>query len=152
MRILIRIFIVVLLFNLLFVLYGCGTMVDLMRPGPAEELSWPKISNQTRPWSRWWWMGSIVNEDDLKAEMEKYAEAGLGGLEITPIYGVKGYEDRFIDYLTPEWMEMLEYTLTEAERLDMGIDMATGNGWPFGGPWVGADIACKNMVYKTYTL
>ncbi len=105
-----------------------------------------------KPWSRWWWMGSIVNEDDLRAEMAKYAQAGLGGLEITPIYGVKGDEDRFIDYLTPQWVQMLEFTLAEADRLDMGIDMATGNGWPFGGPWVGAEHACKNMVYKTFTV
>lgn len=118
----------------------------------SNELSWPSVTRQCRPWSRWWWMGSIVNKEDLTVEMEKYAKAGLGGLEITPIYGVKGYEDRFINYLTPAWMEMLVYTLKEADRLDMGIDMATGNGWPFGGPWVGAENACKNVVHKTYTL
>jgi hypothetical protein len=60
----------------------------------------------------------------------------LGGLEITPIYGVKGAEDKFIDFLSPKWMEMFEYTLSEAKRLNLGIDMATGTGWPFGGPWV----------------
>jgi len=115
-------------------------------------LEWPKVTRETKPWSRWWWMGSIVNEQDLTTEMEKYQKAGLGGLEITPIYGVKGYEDRFINYLSPPWVEMLDFALREADRLDMGIDMATGNGWPFGGPWVGAETACKNVVYKTYTL
>ncbi|MBN1509024.1 MAG: hypothetical protein JW955_19410 [Sedimentisphaerales bacterium] len=118
----------------------------------SSQLPWPPVTRQTRPWTRWWWMGSIVNESDLTAEMEKYAQAGIGGLEITPIYGVKGYEDRFINYLTPEWMKMLEFTLKEADRLSVGIDMATGNGWPFGGPWVGAEDACKNVVYKTFTL
>jgi len=77
--------------------------------------------------------------------MEKYEKAGLGGLEITPIYGVKGAEDRFIKFLSPAWMEMLEHTLKEADRLGMGVDMATGAGWPFGGPWVGAEDACKNL-------
>ena len=123
-----------------------------MKVQTSQELNWPEVTSQTKPWTRWWWMGSIVNEEDLTTEMEKYAEAGLGGLEITPIYGVKGYEDKFIDYLTPQWMEMLVHTLKEAGRLDMGIDMATGNGWPFGGLWVGSDIACKDMAYKKYTL
>ncbi len=118
----------------------------------APELAWPRVTSETRPWTRWWWMGSIVNPQDLTAQMEEYAKAGLGGLEITPIYGVKGCEDRFIDYLTGRWMDMLERTLKEARRLDMGIDMATGNGWPFGGPWVGAEDACKNVAYKTFTL
>jgi len=113
-------------------------------------LAWPAVTNQTKPWTRWWWMGSIVNERDLTVEMEKYAQAGLGGLEITPIYGVQGYEDRFLDYLAPAWVDMLVHTLKEGQRLDLGIDMATGNGWPFGGPWVGADDACRNVLYKTY--
>jgi hypothetical protein len=143
---------IVLIFFVVIALYGCQVVAGTNPVNTTDELSWPQITSQTRPWSRWWWMGSIVNEHDLTVEMEKYAEAGLGGLEITPIYGVKGYEDRFIDYLTPKWVGMLEHSLKEAERLDMGIDMATGNGWPFGGQWVRADIACKNMVHKTYTL
>jgi hypothetical protein len=118
----------------------------------SNDLGWPVVTRQSKPWTRWWWLGSIVDKEDLTAEMEKYQKAGLGGLEITPIYGVKGYESRFINYLTPQWIEMLEHTLQEADRLDMGIDMATGNGWPFGGPWVGPEDAAKNAVYKTFTV
>jgi hypothetical protein len=29
-----------------------------------------------------------------------------------------------------------EHTVAEAERLDMGIDMTSGTGWPFGGPLI----------------
>src|SRR5215475_13323202 len=115
-------------------------------------LTWPPVANQTKPWTRWWWHGSAVNKRDLATEMEKYQKAGLGGLEITPIYGVRGEEDRFIDFLSPAWMEMLESALDDADRLGMGVDMATGTGWPFGGPWVGAEDACKNFVYQIYTL
>jgi len=56
-----------------------------------------------------------------------------GGVHIIPIYGAKGYESRYIDYLSPKWMEMLRHTVTEAQRLDLGIDMTTGTGWCFGG-------------------
>ena len=97
-------------------------------------------------------MGNAVNKADLTTAMQEYKNAGLGGLEITPIYGVRGYEDQFIQYLSTEWMAMLEYTLNEADRLELGVDMATGTGWLFGGPWVTADDACKSLVYKTYTL
>jgi hypothetical protein len=126
--------------------------VACSREQASSQLAWPLITNETKPWSRWWWMGSIVDKKDLSDQMEQYSKAGLGGLEITPIYGVKGYEDRFINYLSPAWMEMLVHTLKEGGRLDMGIDMATGNGWPFGGQWVGADDACRNVVHKTFTL
>ncbi len=115
-----------------------------------NEPEWPEITQENKPWTRWWWMGSAVNDDDLTRQMELFSEANLGGVEITPIYGVAGYEDQFINYLSPEWMEMLEHTLSEGERLDLGIDMATGTGWPFGGPWIDENEASKRLYYKTY--
>ncbi|MEJ2543909.1 MAG: glycosyl hydrolase [Calditrichaceae bacterium] len=117
-----------------------------------SKAEWPAISKETKPWTRWWWQGSSVNKKDLTKVMEEYKAAGIGGLEITPIYGVHGEEKHFVEYLSPEWIELLAYTLKEAERLDMGIDMAAGTGWPFGGPWIGSDNACKYMAYKIYEL
>ena len=118
----------------------------------SQQLSWPEITKETKPWTRWWWPGSIVNAADITSAMEKYQKAGLGGLEITPIYGVKGQEEKFITYLSPKWMEMLVHTLKEAERLGLGIDMANASGWPFGGPWVEPTDACKNINYKIFNL
>ena len=133
-------------------LLGCRTPVTHEDSAGMSGLNWPAVTRQCRPWTRWWWMGSAVDEKNLTTAMEEYKKAGLGGMEITPIYGVKGYEQRFISYLSPMWMGMLVHTLKEAEKLDLGIDMATGTGWPFGGPWVTADDACKNVVSKTFTL
>jgi hypothetical protein len=117
------------------------------------QIKWPDVNPVTKPWTRWWWPGSAVNAKDLTANMEQYAAAGLGGLEITPIYGVAGYEDQFIDYLSPKWMQVFAHTLQEAKRLNMQIDMATGSGWPFGGgPLIGDTDACKNFVYKTWSI
>ena len=118
----------------------------------AQNPSWPETTKESKPWTRWWWPGSIVSPAGLTAAMEKYRDAGLGGMEITVIYGVKGYEDRFINYLSPKWMEMFTFTLKEAERLNLGIDLANASGWPFGGPWVKYADACKNINYKIWTL
>ncbi|EDY84435.1 Glycosyl hydrolases family 2, sugar binding domain protein [Verrucomicrobiia bacterium DG1235] len=118
----------------------------------TNKLEWPAITNETKPWTRWWWQGSAVNKDELKANLEAFASAGIGGVEITPIYGVHGYEDHFIEYLSPKWMEMLDYSLQESAALGLGVDMATGTGWPFGGPTVGVDDACRYLAYETYSL
>ena len=121
------------------------------RGGDAAGAGWPVITSTMRPWTRWWWMGSAVNKADLTENMERYKAVGLGGLELTPIYGVKG--SQFIPYLSPAWMDMLEHTLKEAGRLGLGLDMATGTGWPFGGgPLIDERYACKDFVYKTWTL
>lgn len=118
----------------------------------SSNVEWPEVTREAKPWTRWWWQGSAVSPGDLSANMQKYADAGFGGLEITPIYGVKGYEDQFIDFLSPKWMEMLKHTLNEGNRLNMGIDMANASGWPFGGPWIDAEEACKNVEYKIFEL
>ncbi|MCR5714012.1 MAG: glycoside hydrolase family 2 protein [Bacteroidales bacterium] len=116
----------------------------------TASVEWPEITRQTKPWSRWWWEGSAARPGDITAAMEAYQAAGLGGLEITPIYGVHGYEDRFLDFLSPEWMDVFMFTLREGTRLDMGIDLANASGWPFGGPWVDSTYSCKYMTYTTY--
>src|SRR5690606_10009015 len=95
------------------------------------QVEWPPITQQAKPWARWWWQGSAVNGTDLAKNLKDYAEAGLGGLEITPIYGVQGSEQQFISFLSPQWMEQLRFTLAEAKKLSLGIDMANGTGWPF---------------------
>lgn len=116
------------------------------------RVEWPAISMQTKPWARWWWPGSAVNKADIFSLLKQYKQAGLGGLEITPVYGVKGQEDRFINYLSRDWMDVFEFTLMKAGSLQLGIDMATGTGWPFGGPWVGPDDACRNFHMKVFSL
>ncbi|HCR89077.1 MAG TPA: glycoside hydrolase family 2 protein, partial [Prolixibacteraceae bacterium] len=118
--------------------------------GPAPE--WPEVTSETRPWTRWWWHGSAVNPTDLTANMKQLNDAGFGGVEITPIYDVKGYENQTISFQSPEWMKVFEHTLKEGQRLNMGVDLANASGWPFGGPWIQSEDACKNVQFKHYKL
>lgn len=115
-----------------------------------EDLRWPAATRESRPWTRWWWLGSAVDKTNLTRQLTQFQQAGFGGVEICPIYGAKGYEDRFIDFLSPKWMEMLTHTTREAKRLDLGVDMTTGTGWPFGGPHVSAEDASAKVVLRRF--
>ncbi|MDR8394566.1 hypothetical protein NC796_25700 [Aliifodinibius sp. S!AR15-10] len=140
-------------YNRFSIIIGSIFLAILMTSGcSSPEPQWPEITQENKPWTRWWWQGSAVDKQNLTRSLEEYHDAGLGGVEITPIYGVAGYEDQFLDYLSPRWMEMLDHTLSEGQRLDIGIDMATGTGWPFGGPWIHGEHASKRLYYKTYEL
>jgi len=134
----------------LFFLLAISSTIVINCTKEKQVPKWPEISQESKPWTRWWWLGNILEEKELSNAMKQYAEAGLGGLEITPIYGVKGQENNFIKYLSDEWVEKFLFTLDEARKNDLGIDMATGTGWPFGGPWVTPDDASKYMVYKSF--
>ncbi|HEX5106868.1 MAG TPA: glycosyl hydrolase [Vicinamibacterales bacterium] len=105
-------------------------------------------TNTRKPWVRWWWPGSAVDRQSLTQQMEELARVGVGGVEITPIYGALGYESRYIEFLTPQFMAMLEHAGREGQRLGLGIDMATGTGWPFGGPWIDSAHALTRAVLR----
>ena len=113
---------------------------------------WPALTSEMKPWTRWWWHGSAVEPASLTQQLEALRGAGLGGVEITPIYGVRGAEDRFIQYLSSDWVRMLDHTIAEASRIGLGVDMATGTGWPFGGPWVDDDLAPRSVAHKVWTV
>ncbi|MGC3959512.1 MAG: glycosyl hydrolase [Verrucomicrobiota bacterium] len=114
---------------------------------------WPVITREQRPWAYWWWMGSAVDKTNLTRELTRYRVAGYGGVHIIPIYGAKGWESSYIRYLSPQWMEMLDHTVREAQRLDLGVDMTTGTGWCFGGgPYVGEREGNATVVVKTFDL
>jgi hypothetical protein len=119
-------------------------------PAADDPLGWPTATRTNHPWTRWWWLGSAVDKTNLTLMLTEFHDAGIGGVEICPIYGAKGYEDRFIDFLTPKWMEMLAHTTTEAKRLGLGVDMTTGTGWPFGGPHVTTNEASAQVVMQSY--
>lgn len=113
---------------------------------------WPKSTNVNQPWARWWWMGSAVDKPSLKKSLLDFHHAGIGGVEITPIYGVKGEENNFIDYLSPKWMEMLDYTIHVADSLHMQVDMVLGTGWPYGGSHVTLPHAATKLIVEKYQL
>ena len=112
--------------------------------------SWPTQTTEARPGTRWWWLGSAVDQENLKWNLAEYGKHGIGAVEITPIYGVQDNQANNISYLSDEWMAMLRYTTEQANRNGIEVDMATGTGWPFGGPWVPLEeSACKVLFVDT---
>lgn len=127
------------------VLFVGFAFAAIVPPAAAANPAAPAFDT-AKPWTRWWWPGSAVDAASITRQLEQFAAAGLGGVEITPIYGVRGYEDRNLPFLSPRWMEMLAHTGREAKRLGLGVDMATGTGWPFGGPWVAAADGSQKLA------
>ena len=76
-----------------------------------EQAVWPESTQESKPWTRWWWPGNAVDKENVQRELKEMSDAGIGGVEITSIYGVQGEEDRFIEYCSPEFSEMLKFTI-----------------------------------------
>ena len=114
-----------------------------------SDLAWAPPVAENRPWTRWWWLGSAVDEAGLTRELELLSAAGIGGVEICPIYGVQGWDARNVPFLSPRFIALLDHTLAEAKRLGLVVDLTTGTGWPFGGPWVAdGDASARGELVK----
>ncbi|MBN1555135.1 MAG: hypothetical protein JXA11_10345 [Phycisphaerae bacterium] len=110
-----------------------------------QQNYWPAYTAETYPWTRWWWLGSAVDKPTITRLLETYRQAGLGGVEITSIYGVKGQERRAIEYLSETWQEMVRHAILEAHRLGMKVDLPPGCGWRIGGQFITDDIAAAEF-------
>nr|WP_262909011.1 glycosyl hydrolase [Leeuwenhoekiella parthenopeia] len=144
-------------FKYLFFLVFCCSVFSCKPQEQVEPVTsspdlWPNVEQTTKPWTRWWWMGSAVDKPNIKEHLIAFQKAGLGGVEITPIYGAKGAEDRFLAHLSPQWLEMLDYTLITADSLGLGVDMVLGTGWPYGGPQVEQEYAATKLIVQRYEL
>lgn len=114
----------------------------------AIAQSWPTPRPEAKAGTRWWWLGSAVDKENLQWNLSEYALVGIGAVEITPLYGVQGNDKNNIPFLSPEWMQALKMVEDIARPLGIEVDMNCGTGWPFGGPHISLDQAACKAIFK----
>ena len=133
-----------LIFHLLFLIPHSSFLIC------AQNAQWPTPRPEAKPGTRWWWLGSAVDQENLQWNLSEYARVGIGAVEITPLYGVQGNDKNNIPFLSPQWMQALKRVEDIARPLGIEVDMNCGTGWPFGGPHVPLEqAACKGIFKDT---
>lgn len=127
---------------------------DLAGPTPLYEL-FKNPGAVHRPYVRWWWNGDKVDKDEIARELRVMKDAGIGGVEINPIKFPALTDDlgtSSVIWLSPEWIDLLDFTLKEAASLDMTCDLIVGSGWPFGAEYLEGEERSQTMVIATHKL
>ena len=114
----------------------------------ALAQSWPTPQPEAKAGTRWWWLGSAVDRQNLEWNLDQYARTGIGAVEITPLYGVQGNDKNNIPFLSPQWMQALKMVEDIAAKKGIEVDMNCGTGWPFGGPHVSLEQAACKAIFK----
>lgn len=87
---------------------------------------------------RWWWFGAAVNKTELDRELHVMKNAGIGGVEIQPVYPLELDDTqtgaRNLRYLSPEFLQAVRDAAATARSLGLRVDVTLGSGWPYGGP------------------
>ena len=125
----------------LAILFGLTACNRPATPG-TKKMNAERIARQFenpdtryRPYVRWWWNGDRVCPEELVRELQVMKDAGIGGVEISPIEFPSGADSLgcpSLIWLSDEWMDCLETVFRETRRLGMGCDLLVGSGWPFG--------------------
>ena len=145
---------IILLFSVGLVLCQCGPKHDTFT---TEQLyqGFQQPASEYHPFVRWWWNGDKVEADELVREMHLLKEAGIGGVEINPI-AFPTYCDSLgkpsLQWLSPEWIDMLKVCFDEAKQLDMTCDLLVGSGWPFGAEFLSEDERAQIVVNYAETV
>ena len=136
------------------------------RPESIAELrrgfSHPPI--EARPWVIWFWWNGVLERDEITRQLREIAAAGFGGAEIRCVtfHGWGGEPLQHMDaasltrighkqveYLSEEFIDLLEHTCETAKSLDVRLSINMGQGWPPGGPWITDEHRTKLLSWTS---
>ena len=96
--------------------------------------------DDSRIMMRWWWFGPAVTRMELERELRAMKAAGIGGVEIQPVYPVSLDDDargiRTLPFLSDEFLDALRFANDKGRELGLRVDLTVGSGWPYGGATV----------------
>ena len=108
-------------------------------------------SDEAKPWTFWYWMYGAVSKEGITADLEAMKHAGLGGTYLMPIKGINEgsqYNGK-AQQLTPEWWEMVRFSMEEADRLGLKLGMHICDGFALaGGPWITPKESMQKVVWS----
>ena len=105
---------------------------------------------QARPHIWWHWMNGNITKEGITADLEAMHRVGFGGVYIFNIAGPRMSTDipsGPIDYLSKEWLDLVKYSVSEAERLGIEVGIHNCAGWATtGGPWIKPEHGMQMLV------
>jgi hypothetical protein len=138
--------------------FSCISSAALGAQTPGIDLHQGFLSppDGARPVMRWWWFGPSVTKPELKKELETMRSAGIGGIEIQPVYPL-ALDDaangiRNFPYLSPEFLDDVSFANATARSLGMRVDITLGSGWPYGGPHTTLALAAGRLKVASETI
>lgn len=137
---------IAVLFTLLLL---CKGLVSNAQPALRESFNNPP--EEAKPWCFWYWMFGAVSKAGIKADLEAMYQAGLGGTYLMPIKSPEQWPHypNPVSQLTPEWWEMVRYSMQIADSLGLKLGMHICDGFALaGGPWITPEESMQKVVWS----
>ena len=99
------------------------------------------------PWVYWYGGNGNITREGMTADLEAMHRVGIKGVIYMEV-------DQYIPpgpvrFLSPEWREMMQHAMKEAERLGITLNMNNDAGWAgSGGPWITPELSMQVVVWS----
>jgi len=103
-----------------------------------------------RPWCFWYWMHGCVSREGIRADLQAMHDIGLEGAYLMPIRGKQtpSMYEPVVEQLTPEWWQLIRFTLEEADKQQLKLAMHSCDGFALaGGPWITPELSMQQLVW-----
>ena len=101
----------------------------------------------SKPCTRWWWFATKIKKEDVKYQLDWAKENNFGGVEVAWVYPLYRFQTWYRGtfnrhykkdttaqkWLSPEWIDVVEYTKSYADSIGLACDFTFGSAWPVAG-------------------
>jgi len=99
----------------------------------------------------WWhWLDGNITKEGITKDLEAMHEQGIVRATILNVglFGNRDFGVKKVNFNTPEWFDMFQWALKEANRLGITIGAHNCDGWSTsGGPWITPEMSMKQYVW-----
>ncbi|MEO1416708.1 MAG: glycosyl hydrolase [Bacteroidota bacterium] len=122
---------------------------------PSQEAT--SFYPTSKPQTRWWWFATEIKKPDIKYQLDWAKEMNFGGVEIAWVYPLYRYQRMYArsygrhypkdttaqQWLSPQWIDVVNYTKRYADSIGMSCDFTFGSAWPVAGENIDKDLTTK---------
>ena len=135
-----------LFIGLLLIVLSCSTREQ--KQLSESEFKNPPASVKIHTW--WHWLDGNITKEGITKDLEAMKEQGIVQATILNVglFGDRDFGVKKVIFNTPEWFDMFQWALKEANRLGISIGVHNCDGWSTsGGPWITPEMSMKQYVW-----
>ncbi len=135
-----------LFIGLLLIVLSCSTREQ--KQLSESEFKNPPASVKIHTW--WHWLDGNITKEGITKDLEAMKEQGIVQATILNVglFGDSDFGVKKVIFNTPEWFDMFQWALKEANRLGISIGVHNCDGWSTsGGPWITPEMSMKQYVW-----
>lgn len=100
----------------------------------------------------WWWLNGMATKASITRDLEEMKAKGYGGASIVDAgsssYTVARKTAPGPVFMSPEWMQLYQHAVKEADRIGIELSVNVQSGWNPGAPSITPEMALKKLVYS----